>query len=78
MANREALLAESVAGVLPSPRAWKIEGQNLEQADQFAYPTGDLAGLGQQPEVVARLLSHLSAEFTCLAASSSYASLSWR
>jgi ADP-ribose pyrophosphatase YjhB (NUDIX family) len=78
MANREALLAESVAGVLPSPRAWNIEGQNLEQADQFAYPTGDLAGLGQQPEVVARLLSHLSAEFTCLAASSSYASLSWR
>ena len=36
-----------------------------ESADQLAYPASDLAGLGQHREVVAQLLSHRPAEFTC-------------
>ena len=34
-------------------------------ADQLAYLASDLAGLGQQREVVAQLLSYRPAEFTC-------------
>jgi RHS repeat-associated protein len=39
--------------------------RHLRPAGQLAYLTGDLAGLCQQREVMAQLLSHRPAEFAC-------------